>query len=197
MKNRVCSVRALAVIGALALAGCGGGSDGNTTSGSGDSSVAIGGFNDADVEFAQGMVAHHEQAIEMSEAALDPATASGASVRQLAQRISDAQGGEITLMTGWLKSWNMTVGMDTSNGHEMSDMEGMMTADEMKQLEAATGPEFDKLWLTMMIAHHKGAVSQSKAAQKDGSFAELKSLAGRIIAAQESEIAEMEQLLGT
>ena len=178
-------LRIAATAGVLALTACGGGS-----------SESAAGFNDADVEFAQGTVAHHEQAIEMSESALDPTTAAGAAVRDLARRISDAQDGEISTMSGWLKTWNKPVQMDTTDGHDMADMEGMMSADELKQLGSATGTEFDRLWLTMMIAHHKGAISQSKTAQDKGKHADVKALAAEIITAQQGEITEMQSLLG-
>lgn len=158
-------------------------------------------FNDGDVTFAHGMIPHHRQAVEMATIALDPARNAGAKVKDLATRIQGAQDPEIELMTGWLKEWGQPVdGMagHSMEGREMADMdgmEGMMTAEEMTGLEAATGPAFDKLWLEMMVRHHQGAVAMSKTVQTDGKAAVVKELAGKIISAQEAEIAEMQRLL--
>lgn len=153
-------------------------------------------FNDADVEFAQGMIAHHEQAVEMAEIALDPAVGASAPVVDLARRIQGAQDPEIELMTTWLTSWGKPVSMDTSGGHDMSTMEGMMSADDMDSLAASTGTQFDEMWLTMMIAHHEGAVTMSQAVGNDGTNADVDALAAQIISAQQGEIAEMNALLG-
>jgi uncharacterized protein (DUF305 family) len=98
-------------------------------------------------------------------------------------------------MTGWLTAAGEPVAMDTSDGHDMSSMEGMMTADQMDELAAMTGADFDQMWLEMMIAHHEGAISQSETVKADGSNADVLLLADQIIAAQQAEIAEMQALL--
>jgi uncharacterized protein (DUF305 family) len=153
-------------------------------------------LNAADVEFAQGMIAHHEQAIEMSEIALDPNVGASAEVVDLATRIQAAQDPEVELMTGWLEAAGAPLTMDMSDGHDMSSMDGMMSADEMDALAAATGTEFDRMWLEMMIAHHEGAISQSETVKASGSNADVLALADEIIVAQQAEIAEMQALLG-
>lgn len=152
-------------------------------------------LNPAEIEFAQGMIAHHEQAIEMAEIALDPSVAAGAAVTDLATRIMAAQDPEIDLMTGWLTSVGASLTMDMSNGHDMSSMEGMMSADEMDALAEATGQEFDRLWLAMMIEHHEGAIGQSETVLAEASNAEVIALAESVIATQRSEIEEMRALL--
>ena len=159
-------------------------------------------FNANDVTFAQGMIPHHQQAVEMSTIALDPERNASAEVKDLATRIQGAQDPEIQLMTGWLTEWGQPVdamtGMEGMEGMETGDMpgmEGMMSSDEMTGLEAANGPAFDKLWLDMMVRHHQGAVTMSKTAQTDGKAAVVKELAGKIISAQEAEIAEMSKVL--
>ena len=158
-------------------------------------------FNAGDVTFAQGMIPHHQQAVEMATIALDPARDAGTAVKDLAKRIQSAQDPEIQLMTGWLAEWGQPVdgmGGMSMDGMEMADMpgmEGMMTAAEMTGLEAATGPAFDKLWLDMMVRHHQGAVMMSKTAETDGKAAVVKELAAKIVSAQEGEIAEMQKLL--
>ena len=152
-------------------------------------------FNDADVEFAQGMIAHHEQAIAMAEIALDPAIGASPEVTDLAGRVQTAQDPEIELMTGWLTAWGHPLTMDESGGHDMESMEGMMTAEEMDALAAASGTEFDTMWLEMMIEHHTGAVAMAEGVKDAGVNADVRALADQIIAAQQAEIDEMTGLL--
>jgi uncharacterized protein (DUF305 family) len=140
------------------------------------------------------MIAHHEQAIEMSEIALDPRAGAGAAVIELANRIKGAQGTEVDLMTGWLNGAGAPLTM-TGEGHDMSAMPGMMSMQDMDALSAMTGAEFDKAWLTMMIAHHEGAIVQSEAVNAGGSNPDVLALAATIIATQQGEIAEMRALL--
>ena len=160
-----------------------------------DTSGAAVVLNEADIEFAQGMIAHHEQAIEMAEIALDPTVGAGPAVVELAARVQGGQDPEIDLMTEWLTAWEQPVQMDMSDGHSMEDMEGMMSAEQMDALAAATGAEFDQLWLEMMIEHHTGAISMADTVKADGSNPDVRVLADQIITAQQAEIEEMQQLL--
>jgi len=153
-------------------------------------------LNAADIEFAQGMIAHHEQAIEMAEIALDPNIGASPEVVDLATRIKGAQDPEVELMTGWLIAAGEPVAMDTSEGHDMTSMDGMMTAEQMDSMAAMTGAEFDQLWLEMMIAHHEGAIAQSQTVKAGGSNPDVLALADQIITAQQVEITEMQSLLG-
>ena len=152
-------------------------------------------LNAADIVFAQGMIGHHEQAIEMAEIALDPNIGASPEVVDLATRIKGAQDPEVQLMTAWLTAAGEPVVMDSMEGHDMSSMDGMMTAEQMDAMGAMTGAEFDTMWLTMMIAHHEGAISQSQTVKAKGSNADVLTLADQIIAAQQGEIAEMQALL--
>jgi uncharacterized protein (DUF305 family) len=152
-------------------------------------------LNAADIEFAQGMIAHHEQAIEMADIALDPRIGASADVVDLATRIKGAQDPEVDLMTGWLTAAGEPVAMDTHGGHDMSSMAGMMTAEQMGAMASMMGAAFDRMWLEMMIAHHEGAIVQSQTVKADGSNADVLAFADRIIAAQQAEIAEMRALL--
>jgi len=197
------------VVGGLAVAACGGDDDDATltttsatvaapstasaaSTGSAASSTR---FNDADVEFAQSMIVHHEQAIEMAEIAQDPVRKAGAEVVALAGRIEAAQDPEIELMTGWLQAWGAPVQMDTSGGHDMSEMTGMMSAEDMDTLGATAGSEFDDMWLTMMVEHHEGAIEMATDIQAGGANPDVKALAGQIVTAQQAEVDEMRQLL--
>ena len=190
---------AIALALTATLAACG--SDHSSTSHSASATTPTGGstaegaLNSADVEFAQGMIAHHEQAIEMAEIALDPNVGASPEVIDLATRIKGAQDPEVELMTGWLTAAGQPVAMDMSDGHDMSSMDGMMTAEQMGAMAAMTGAEFDQMWLKMMIAHHEGAVAQSETVKAKGSNAGVLALADQIITAQQAEIAEMQALL--
>lgn len=180
----------------LAFSACGGDDAEPTVEGSGASSGATDEFNDADVLFAQSMIPHHEQAVEMAEIALDPTVGASPEIVDLATRIQGAQDPEIQTMTAWLEEWGEPTQMDLSEGHDMSGMEGMMSAEEMDALAAASSTEFDQLWAEMMIAHHEGAISMAEDVQEDGVNPEVNALAGEIIEAQSSEIDELRQLLG-
>jgi len=183
---------------ALLAAGCGGDDSSSTdttlplpAATAGETEV----FNEADVTFSQGMIAHHEQAIAMAEIALDPTLGARAEVTDLAGRIRDAQGAEIAQMTSWLDAWGQPMTMDTSGGHEMDSMDGMMSADDMDRLGTLTGPDFDTAWLEMMIEHHEGAITQSETAKAEGTNPDVEVLADQIIAAQTAEIEAMQALL--
>ncbi len=152
-------------------------------------------LNDADIEFAQGMIVHHEQAVAMADIALDPDREAVPEVIDLATRIQAAQEPEIEQMTAWLTAADESMTMDMSAGHDMSSMGGMMTDEQMDALAIATGTEFDSMWLEMMIAHHEGAISQSQTVKANGSNPDVLALADQIIAAQQVEIGEMQDLM--
>jgi uncharacterized protein (DUF305 family) len=99
----------------------------------------------ADIEFAQGMIAHHEQAIEMADIALDPSIGASAEVIDLAMRIKGAQDPEVDLMTGWLTAAGEPVAMGAHDGHDMSSMAGMMTAEQMGAMASMMGAAFDQM----------------------------------------------------
>lgn len=181
------------------LAACG--SDDSSSADTTPATAAPGGsaatveLNAADIEFAQGMIAHHEQAIEMSEMALDPKAAAGTAVKNLATRIKAAQDPEIQQMTAWLKAHNKTVEMAMDDSHNMASMPGMMSAGDMDGLATKTGGGFDAAWLTMMIAHHTGAIEMSTTVKAKGADGELRALAENIITAQQAEIAQMKGII--
>lgn len=182
----------LAALAALALllTACGGGTDG------GDGAD----HDAADVAFATQMIPHHRQAVKM--AALVEDRTSDADVRALADDIAAAQEPEIETMTGWLESWGEDVPSagDDHAGHDMSGdgmagMPGMMSGAEMDQLEAARGAAFDRLWLTMMVEHHRGAVAMARTEVDEGRYADAVALARDIERTQQAEITRMQRLL--
>ena len=153
------------------------------------------GFNDDDVMFAQMMIPHHEQAIEMADIALDPLVGASDSVKALATRIKNAQDPEITKMKAFLTSWKERLTPDSGMNHGDS-MSGMLSAEDIKKLSALRGVEFDRAWMTGMIEHHEGAIEMAKDVLKDGKDSAVKALANLVATAQDSEILEMKKLLG-
>jgi len=201
MRNTRTFLIAAAVVASLALTACGNDSDSDSgsssshhdaaSSSSASSSAAA--HNDQDMTFAQGMVPHHQQALEMAKLAAD--RASSPKVKDLAARIEKAQDPEIQMMNGWMKSWNMGMGM-SSPMPSMSAMAGMMSGKDMTELKNMSGKEFDSMFLTMMIEHHNGAIEMAKTEKAKGSYAPAVSMAGDIISGQTAEITEMNKLLG-
>ena len=195
MRNRFLAASLVAVT--LAAAGCGSNAASKAApTGATTNTTAAGAatFNSVDVEFAQKMIPHHQQAVEMAQLALAAKASASAKVRDLATRIKGAQDPEIKLMTGWLAAWGepTTAGMAS---HDMSSADGMMSADVMTALGKATGAAFDRMWLTMMIEHHQGAIKMAQDEKAQGSSAEALVLADKIITAQQAEISEMSKLI--
>lgn len=162
--------------------------------------------NAQDVSFAQGMIAHHRQALEMSDMAATQA--SSPKVKDLAQRIQAAQDPEIQTMKGWLTAWGQPETASSGGGGGMAGMNhgggssemsgtGMMTDAEMGGLRSASGAAFDKMFLTMMTEHHRGAIEMSRAEVVKGKYQPAKQLAETIIAAQQKEVDEMQGLLSS
>ncbi|AKT50945.1 DUF305 domain-containing protein [Arsenicicoccus sp. oral taxon 190] len=143
-----------------------------------------------DVMFVQMMIPHHQQAIEMADMALSKTTASG-KVKGLATDIKKAQDPEIATMRGWLTSW----GASPSASGGMDHGSGMMSAADMNKLKAAQGADFDRMWITMMIDHHRGAVSMAEQVLATTQDPDVKKLADAIITAQKAEITTMQGLL--
>ena len=171
------------------------------------SSVAEGsGFSASDVMFAQMMIPHHEQALEMSLIALERST--NEDVGELAQRIYDGQGPEIKQMQTWVENGSSMGGMS----HEMPDgtmmpndmmggdmmdsstMAGMASEEQLAGLVSLDSPEFDILFLQLMIEHHKGALAMVQMID-NSTNPEAVALAQEISSTQNAEIDEMTALL--
>ena len=159
----------------------------------------------ADADFMRGMIHHHAQAVLMAKWA--PTHDAGADLRRLAERIVVAQQDEIAMMQNWLKEKGepvpepspgpMRMRMPDGTTHDML-MPGMLTEAELKQLDAARGVEFDRLFLTFMIRHHEGALDMVEqlfaskgAAQDEDTFR----LASDVFADQTTEIRVMKEML--
>lgn len=217
----------LALASALALAGCGTNGEENTGAASEAATSAAAGagstettgttapsgsssaqeiseeHNDADTMFAQMMIPHHQQAVQMSEMMLakdnvDP------QIQELANKIVAAQGPEIDRLEQMLQTWgeptsaaagdmgHESMGHDSDSG---SGMEGMMTEEDMDQLQAAEGDEAAELFLTQMTEHHRGAIDMAKEEVTNGQNSQAIAMAQKVIDDQEAEIQEMDGLL--
>jgi uncharacterized protein (DUF305 family) len=163
------------------------------------------GYAAADVRFMQGMIGHHAQAVAMARWAATHGAS--ARVRTLAERIDVSQRDEIALMQRWLRERGERVPEPSEHqlmGHASSasgeaPMPGMLTAEEMQQLDAARGAEFDRLFLTRMIRHHEGAVAMVRALFASPGAAQEASvyrLASDVEADQVAEIRRMRELIG-
>jgi uncharacterized protein (DUF305 family) len=189
--------------GALLLSACSGGSsDGMSGMDHGSSASATteaertapaGDFNDADVTFAQMMIPHHEQALEMAK--LANGRASDAEIKDMASKIEKAQDPEITTMKGWLTSWNKPTAMESMPGMDMGSGDGMMSHEEMTKLDGMKGADFDKMFAQIMIQHHNGAISMAKDEQKNGKNADAVKLASDIVTGQTAEVKQLQSIL--
>lgn len=199
MKTRTLALAGTSIALTLLLAACGSttatSTDGSTgTSAAAVQTVAEG--SDADISFAQLMIPHHQQAVEMADLAL--ARETSPEVRKLAEQIKGAQDPEIQMMSGWLQAWGAPMEMGDDHGsHDMGGMtmSGMMTDEDMQALADATGSEFDQMWLQMMIAHHQGAISMAEQVKAESSNPDVTTLADAVITGQTTEIDTMQQLL--
>ncbi|HEY0507412.1 MAG: Lipoprotein [Blastococcus sp.] len=186
--------------GTIILTGCSDTSEGSgaegSSSGAGGSANDAGVGNDADVAFVQGMIPHHRGAIVMAQ--LADGRAQDPRVQDLADRIEAAQGPEIQTLTGWLEEWDEPLpdedmgGMDHGSGG--MDMEGM-SEEDMAALDSAFGADFDRLFLDLMVDHHRGAVDMAETEIAEGSHADAVDMARGIVESQTAEIQEMETLL--
>ncbi|WP_262706050.1 MULTISPECIES: DUF305 domain-containing protein [Streptomyces] len=220
--RRIALVSTVAAAG-LVLAACGNDDDmsgmdhGSKSKSSASASAttgenpAPGTFNAVDVKFAQMMIPHHEQAVEMSKLADD--RAEDTKIKTLAGDIEKAQDPEIKKMKSWLKAWGkpesgdsmpgMDHGSDSSmpgmdhgsSGSDDSDMAGMMSDKDMKELKAAKGTDFDKMFAQMMIDHHNGAIDMAKNEQKSGKNATAKKLADDVVKGQTAEVKQLQGIL--
>ncbi|BCJ75200.1 hypothetical protein CS0771_47440 [Catellatospora sp. IY07-71] len=159
-------------------------------------------FNDADVQFLQQMIVHHQQALMMARMAA--ARAANADVKQLAGQIEQEQAPEIEQMSTWLQQWGKPVpsmgpgmampSMSPPMGHGM--MPSMRPMPDMGPMQNMSGERFDQMFLQMMIAHHEGAIAMAKAELATGANPAVKQLAEKIQASQSAQIEQMRQMLG-
>ncbi|KFF59875.1 hypothetical protein JF66_08270 [Cryobacterium sp. MLB-32] len=195
LKTRTVFSAAVAVAAALVLSSCAGGSPaGTSASPTADASAAA--FNDADVTFAQMMIPHHEQAVEMSDDLLAK-DGIDQEIVDLATEIKAAQEPEIAQLNDWLTEWD-------AEDNSMSGMQGMgdgsdgmMSADDMMALQDAAATDAGRLFLEQMTVHHEGAVAMAQIEIDDGENTDAQAMAKTIVTTQTAEIAVMAELLAT
>ena len=187
--KRVVFVSSTLLIASLALTGCtiNIGGTGGMNGGMMENNETTSAFSGTDIMFAQMMIPHHQQAVDMSTLAETHTT--NPEILALAKQIKDAQAPEIKQMTAWIESTG--AGMDM--GHDMG-MGGMLTEEQMTALGNAQGAAFDKLYLEGMIGHHEGALQMAKMIE-NSSNSEAKTLAANIVKSQSAEIEKMKQML--
>lgn len=213
--RRTTTLSALALAAALALAGCGDGQEAQTPASGGaspsaeatptgtapaDTAPASGAaaeisaeHNDADVMFAQMMIPHHEQAVQMSEVLLGK-DGVPQDVRDLAERVARTQEPEIERMQAMLTAWDAPA--DAGHGGHGGHGSGMVDEEGMDRLrEAGEGPEAAVLYLEQMTQHHEGAVDMARDQVEQGANPEAVELAREVVEAQEAEIREMATML--
>ena len=156
---------------------------------SADVTVEVAAHNTEDVMFAQMMIPHHRQAIEL--AALVPGRSTSPELLALATRIAGEQQPEIDTMKALLLQWDA----DPSAGHDgHGGMAGMVDEATMNRLMTLSGPAFESLWLQSMISHHRGAIEMAETEIADGRSPDMITLAKNIVAAQQAEIDQMTQM---
>jgi len=152
------------------------------------SAQASTGFTGADTMFLQMMIPHHQQAIDISELALQKSQ--NAELLALARVIIRDQTSEIEQMKSWLKE----AGASEDMGHAMHGMGGMLDAAELSALAKASGKDFDTLWLKGMIGHHDGAIHMTQMIE-DASNPEIKAFGEVIVKDQTAQIIQMKKML--
>jgi len=174
-----------AVVSLMVLAACGGQDTGAQKAPA---------FNQADVDFAAAMSPHHSQAITMAELAATQTRSP--KVKALAARIREDQAREVDRIAAWLQDWGSNGATMPPHGlSEEAHGPGMMTAEEMDQLERASGREFDRMFLSLMIRHHEGAIQLANEEVARGMSVAARRAAEDIKTTQSAEITEMKELL--
>ncbi|WP_158892311.1 DUF305 domain-containing protein [Amycolatopsis anabasis] len=177
------------VVSALALTGCSGGPDPAPSA----APPAPEQFNEADVHFANKMIPHLQQSLDM--AALADTRAGNERLKALARRIQDVHEPEIARLSGLLESWGQPAPEDPGlHAAEQAGLSGMLTGPDMAGLQAASGAAFDQSFADLMIRHHEGALNLAGQASSAGVNPQSRALAEQISQAQRAEIDELRAL---
>jgi uncharacterized protein (DUF305 family) len=195
MKRRLLVLTTVVAMGCVGLAACGDGDRADSDSSPSDNASSDAVWNDADVKFVQGMIPHHEQAVEMSDMMIGRIVSEATAV--LAEQIRASQTAEVSLMQGFLAEWGVELDPHAGHSGDHSMGEGMMSDEQLDELTAASGVDFERMWLTMMLEHHQGAVAMANTVLSGGSDPRVRTLAEGIVAAQQAEIAQIEALLAS
>uniref|UniRef100_A0A942T0G0 DUF305 domain-containing protein n=1 Tax=Neobacillus citreus TaxID=2833578 RepID=A0A942T0G0_9BACI len=193
------ATRTLAIAAALTLgltvAGCSTDATGPDAGSSSSSTSAASAHNDQDVMFAQMMLPHHEQAVEMSDMLLSKRSGVDTGVTALAKQIKAEQSPEIKQLTSWLKGWGEPTESEHSGmGHSMS---GMMSDSDMDDLDQASANDAAKRYLEQMVQHHEGAVDMAKTEVDKGKNPDAVAMAKSIVSSQTEQITQMQDMLAS
>jgi uncharacterized protein (DUF305 family) len=164
------------------------GHSGHSSMSSSNGNSTNGNYTGADIMFLQMMIPHHQQAIDISNLALK--SSKNPELLALAKLIARDQAAEIVQMKAWLKD----AGASEDMGHEAHGMGGMLDDEELSALAAATGKEFDTLWLTGMTEHHDGAIHMVQMIE-DASYMDIKAFGAKVITDQSTQIEQMKKML--
>lgn len=195
MKRRLLVLTTVVAMGCISLAACSGGDRADSDSSISDNANSDATWNDADVKFVQGMIPHHEQAVEMSDMMVGRTVSNATAV--LAEQIRAAQTAEVSLMQGFIAEWGVELDPHAGHSGDHSMGEGMMSDEQLDELSSTDGVDFERMWLTLMLEHHKGAIVMASAVMADGAEPRVRALAEAIITAQQAEIAQIEALLAS
>jgi uncharacterized protein (DUF305 family) len=191
--TRTLAIAAALTLG-LTLAGC---STRNSSSdtGSSASTSAKSADNDQDVRFAQVMLPHHQQAVQMSDMLLAKGDGIDTDVAALAKQIKAEQGPEITRLTSWLQGW----GEPTESGHSGMghSMSGMRSDSDMTDLDQASAKDAGKLFLQQMVQHHEGALDMARSEVDKGKNTDAVAMAESIVSSQTKQITQMKDMLAS
>lgn len=150
-------------------------------------------YNATDVMFAQMMIPHHEQAVDMADMALHPSRHASEQLRNLANEIKIAQSTEVATLSDLLRRWG-----ESSTMHDHGDMmDGMLTRDELVVLGKKHGPAFDQSWARAMIAHHRGAIAMVQDVATSGVNRKVRQLARDMVTVQRNEIAVLQRSMNS
>ncbi|NKE60543.1 DUF305 domain-containing protein [Lentzea sp. PSKA42] len=195
--------RLVIAVAILALAGCGGEAivpEGQQAHGHGATSAAppvpaaSARFNDADVMFAQMMVAHLQQGVDLAQVA--KAKASKAQLKELAGAIDTTQREELTMLKSWLKLWGKPENPSTDpNVHAAHGGLPLLDAKVVSDIKEKNGAEFDLTYLNLMTGHQGGAVEMARTEQKDGSNPETMAYADRVVQSRQGQVSQMLALM--
>ncbi|KQM27524.1 MULTISPECIES: DUF305 domain-containing protein [unclassified Frigoribacterium] len=187
--TRTLAIAASLTLG-LTLASCSTNDSSSDAGSSASSSSAASAHDDQDVMFAQMMLPHHEQAVEMSDALLAKGDGVDPDVATLAEQIKAEQGPEIIQLASWLQGW----GEPTESGHSMS---GMMSDSDMTDLDQASAKDAGKLFLQQMVQHHEGAVDMARSEVDKGMNTDAVAMAKSIVSSQTEQITQMKDMLAS
>jgi uncharacterized protein (DUF305 family) len=188
---RFATLIAAVVVAVGVLTACGGSPGRHTAGPSANQTSVPADHNAADIAFARNMIPHHEQAVQMAQ--MVPTNTTDRQVIALANQIIATQLPEVQALRAKLMQWPETQDTHDARGR---DGPGMVDQATMDKLQSLGGAEFDRLWLTSMIAQHRGAVAMAQDELAHGRDADVMYLARTIIANQQAEINQMQQMLG-